>query len=233
MSLETLLNNYHERATIPLRNTTFSQRKRGQFEIRHVIEDDEFRVLNHRLVSRASDGTATSVWRRQEWGSGDSSVDVTHFSDGIVNSISMRYAGNSVFAVKLSVTRTDWLVPDPDRRLPYIFGRADIEVWYYSDKNQLVLTRARLAFDQSAKHTFTMRDQGVDKKKAEHLYRDVEYRCTLDDGIRLVIDGKNPRRVNWRSSFSAGDARALFKYTRGYRWIDSWDPVAEIVDIRD
>ena len=36
MSLETVLDNYHKRATIPLRNTTFSQRKRGPFEIRRL-----------------------------------------------------------------------------------------------------------------------------------------------------------------------------------------------------
>lgn len=231
MSVETLFDSYYERATIPLRYTKFSVRKRGPFDIRHVIENDEFRRLNHRLV--CVDGAASSVWRQQEWGAGESSVDVTHFKDGIVNSVSIRYAGNAVAAVKLSITRADWLIPDPDLRLPYIFGRADMEAWYYTHKNQLVLTRARLAFDQSTKHTFTVLDQGVEKKTAVHLYREVEYRCALDDGIRLVIDGKKPRRVNWRSSLSADDARALFKYVRGYRWIDGWEPVAELVETPD
>ncbi len=231
MSVETLFDSYYERASVPLRNTRSGERKRGAFDIRHVIEDDEFRVLNHRIVCEA--GAASSVWRQQEWGSGECSVDVTHFKDGIVNSVSIRYAGNAVTAVKLSITRADWLIPDPDHRLPYIFGRADMEAWYYTRKNQLVLTRARLAFDQSTKHTFTVLDHGVEKKTAAHLYREVEYRCALDDGIRLVIDGKNPRRVNWRSSLSADDARALFRYARGYRWIDGWVPVAEIVDTRD
>lgn len=231
MSLETLLDSYHKRATIPLRNTVFSQRKRGRFEIRHVIEDDEFRVLNHRIVY--IDGVASSVWRQQAWGSGECSLDVTHFNDGIVSSISIRYGGYGVSAVKLSITRTDWLVPDPDHRLPYIFGRADMEVWYYTHENRLTLTRARLAFDSSTKHTFTVLDQGVEKKNSAHLYREVEYRCALDDGIRLVIDGKTPRRVNWRPSLSAADARTLFKYARGYRWLHGWDPVAEIVESRD
>ena len=231
MSLETLLNSYHQRATVPLRNTKFSQRNRGPFEILHVIEDDEFRVLNHRIVYR--DGTASSVWRQQAWVSGDRSVEVTHFNDGIVNSVSIRYSGNCVSAVKLSITRTDWLVPDPDHRLPYIFGRADMEAWYYTHENRLTLTRARLAFDSSTKHTFTVLDQGVEKKNSAHLYREVEYRCALDDGIRLVIDGKTPRHVNWRPSLSATDARTLFKYARGYRWLHGWDPVAEIVESRD
>lgn len=231
MSLETLLDSYHERATIPLRNTTFSRRKRGPFEIRQVIEDDEFRVLNHRIVYR--DGAASSVWRQQEWWNGDCSLDVTHLKDGIVNSVSIRYAGNAVSALKLSVTRTDWLISDPDHRLPFIFGRADLEAWYYAHENRLVLTRARLAFDNSTKHTFTVLDQGVEKKTSAHVYREVEYRCALDSGIRLVIDGKDPRRVNWRSSLSADDARALFKYARSYGWIDGWDPVAELVEIRD
>jgi hypothetical protein len=73
-------------------------------------------------------------------------------------------------------------------------------------------------------------DHGIEKKTAAHLYREVEYRCALDEGVRLVIDGKAPRRVNWRQSLTADDARALFRYGRGYRWIDSWRPVAEIVE---
>ena len=196
-----------------------------------MIEDDEFRVLNHRIVSM--DGVASSVWRQQQWGMGECSVDVTHFNDGVVNSVSIRYAGNAVSAVKLSVTRTDWLIPDPDHRLPYIFGRADMESWYYTHENRLHLTRARLAFDHSTKHTFTVLDHGVEKKSSAHLYREVEYRCALDDGIRLVIDGKSPRRVNWRPSLSADEARELFRYARGYGWIDGWRPVAEIVESRD
>ena len=231
MSLETVLDNYHKRATIPIRNTTFSRRKRGPFEIRHVKEDDEFRRLNHRIVSR--EGAASSVWRQQEWWNGDCSIDVTHFNAGIVSSVSIRYAGNEVSALKLSATRTDWLIPDPDRRLPFIFGRADMEAWYYTHQNRLVLARARLAFDSSTKHTFTVLDQGVERKTSAHVYREVEYRCALDGGIRLVIDGKDPRRVNWRSSLSADDARALFKYARSYRWIDGWNPVADLVEARD
>jgi hypothetical protein len=108
-----------------------------------------------------------------------------------------------------------------------------MESWYYTHDNRLVLSRARLAFDQSTKHSYTMLDQGVEKQAAVHLYRDVEYRCAIDDGIRLVIDGKSPRRVNWRPSLDADDARTLFKYARGYRWIEGWNPVAEIVNTRD
>ena len=229
MSLETLLEKYHERATVPLRNTIFDQRNKGPFEILHVIEDDEFRVLNHRIVYR--DGAASSIWRQQQWGSGDCSIDVTQFDGGVVNSVSIRYAGNAVFAAKFSVTRPEWLIADPDFRLPYIFGRTDMEAWYYTHENRLVLSRVRLAFDYSTKHTFTVLDQGVEKKTAVHLYRDVEYRCDLDDGIRLTIDGKSPRRVHWRQNLSADDARAIFKYARGYRWLGGWRPVADIVEI--
>ena len=231
MSVEALLDSYRQRATAPIRHTTFGERKRGPFDIFHVIEDDEFRVLNHRIVYR--DDAASSVWRQQAWGSGDCSIDVTHFNGGIVNSISIRYAGNLVSALKLSITRTDCLIPDPDYRLPYIFGRADMEAWYYTDQNQLLLKRARLAFDGSTKHTFTMLDRGVEKMTAVHAYRGVEYRCFLDNGIRLVIDETPPRRINWRPDLSADTVRALFKYVRGYRWLEGWAPVADLVDTRD
>jgi hypothetical protein len=37
--------------------------------------------------------------------------------------------------------------------------------------------------------------------------------------------------VHWRQSLSADDARAIFKYARGYRWLEGWRPVADIVEI--
>ncbi|MCZ6539497.1 MAG: hypothetical protein O6922_06695 [Chloroflexi bacterium] len=158
---------------------------------------------------------------------------MTQLKNGIVNQVSIRYAGNAVSALKLSLTRTEWLIPDPDYRLPYIFGRADMEVWYNTHENRLVMTRARLAFDNSTKHTFTMLDQGVELMTAVHHYRGVDYRCFLDGGIRLVIEGKDPRRVNWRPSLSADDARELFMYARSYRWLEGWNPVADVVESRD
>lgn len=231
MSIESLFDSYYERASIPARNTQFEQRQQGPFDIRQVEEDDEFRHLNHQVVTR--ENAAYCVWRHQDWMMGDQSMDVTHFIDGVALSMSIRYANDAVSTVKLSATRSDWMIPDPDSRLPYIFGRTDMEVWYTAKDDQLAIDRARLAYDQSNKHSFTVLGQNINKKSSAHLYRDVEYRAELDDGIRLVIDGKNPRKVNWRHSLSADDARALFEYAYGNDWLNGWEPVAKIVDIND
>ncbi|MDA1280425.1 MAG: hypothetical protein O3B95_10385, partial [Chloroflexi bacterium] len=171
MSVESLFDEYYKRATTPIRNTTFSEQKRDGYDIRHVIEDDEFRNLNHLMVCR--DGVAASVWREQEWGFGENSIDVTHFQDGIVNSISIRHSRDAVRGMKLSLTRAEWLIADPDFRLPYIFGRADMEAWYEARDYKLQLTRLRLAWDKSTKHTFNVLGSGIDKKRISHLYRNV------------------------------------------------------------
>ena len=231
MTVESLFDNYYERASLPIRNTTFSEQKRGDYDIRHVMEDDEFRNLNHLIVCK--DGSASSVWREQEWGFGENSLDVTHFADGIVSSVSIRYTGDAVRGMKLSLTRGDWLIADPDYRLPYIFGRSDIEVWYEASDHQLKLTRVRLAWDKETKHSFTVLGHGIDKKKVAHLYRDVEYRIEMENGVRLVIDEKAPRQINWRPSITAEETVALYNYASGDTWIDGWDPVASIVDISD
>ena len=231
MTVESLFDTYYERATTPIRNTTFSAHKRGGFDIRQVMEDDEFRNLNHLLVCK--NGSAASVWREQEWGFGENSLDVTHFDNGIVSSISVRHTGDAVKGVKLSLTRGEWLIADPDYRLPYIFGRADIEAWYKVSEFQLKLERVRLAWDKPNKHTFTVLGQGIDKKRVAHLYRDVEYRVEMEDGIRLIIDEKTPRRIDWRPTMNTDEALALFEYVSGDSWIDGWDPVAKIVELSD
>jgi hypothetical protein len=228
MSVESLFDQYYERATLPIRNTEFNREQRGSLDIRQVIEDDEFRNLNHKIVLK--DGVASSVWRDQEWGFGENSIDVTHFGDGVVHHLSIRYAGDSVTGVKLSLSRHDWLVADPDFRLPYIFGRADMESWFRASDYNMNLQRLRLAFDRETKHTFSVRDIGVDHEKAEHLYKGVEYRIDLSDGIRLAIDNKDSRKISWRSQFSADEVRALYEYAVGEAWMDGWQPVADIVE---
>ena len=228
MSVESLFDQYYERAVLPIRNTEFAHTQLGSLDIRQVIEDDEFRNLNHKIVLKNSE--AFVVWRDQEWGFGENSLDVTHFSDGIVQSLSLRHAGDSVTGLKLSMTRSDWLVPDPDFRLPYIFERSDMETWYKASNFKMELARVRLAWDKETKHTFTVKDAGIDKNKAEHLYRDVEYRIEIDDGIRLTIDGKSPRRVNWKTEFTREQIVALYEYASTEQWMDGWGPVTDIIE---
>ena len=213
---------------MPMRNTKFGREQKGAFDIRHVVEDDEFRQLNHKIVLK--DGVASSMWREQEWGLGENSIDVSHFEDGIVKQLSLRHTGEAVTGMKVSLTRGDWLIPDPDHRLPYIFGRADMETWYKASNYKMGLNRVRLAWDYEEKHTFPVRDHGVDKDKGEHLYKGVEYRIELDDAIRLSIDEKSSRKVNWRMEMTDDEVRSLFEYASNESWIDGWGPVADIIE---
>jgi hypothetical protein len=228
MSVEALFDSYYDRATIPLRNTEFQREQSGSIDIRQVVEHDEFRALSHKIILK--DGVASSVWREQEWGLGETSIDVTQFEDGIVKQISLRYTGDSVTGLKISLSRDEWLIPDPDHRLPYIFGRADMETWYKANDFQMGLNRLRLAWDQETKHTFSVRELGVDKDKAEHLYRGIEYRIEIDDAIRLTIEDKGSRNINWRTSMSADEVRTLFEYANKEPWLSGWGPVAKIIE---
>jgi hypothetical protein len=230
MSVESLFDQYYERAILPIRNTKFERKQHGALDIRQVIEDDEFRNLNHRMVLK--DGVAASMWREQEWGFGENSTDVTHFKDGIVRAISIRYTAAGVTGLKLSLTRDEWLVPDPDFRLPFVYGRSDMESWFKASDPEMAIARLRLAFDKETKHTFSVKDIGVDKGKAQHLYKDVEYRIEIEDRIRLTIDGKSPRKIDWRTSFSADEVRALYDYVNNDEWMDGWGPVADIIERR-
>jgi len=230
MSVENLFDHYYERAIIPIRNTRFDRKQSGPYDIRHVEEDDEFRNLNHKIVLK--DGVASSTWREQDWGLGENSIDVTHFENGVVKQLSIRHSGDAVTGLKISLSRGDWLIPDPDLRLPYIFGRADMETWYKASNEKMDLKRVRLAWDYEEKHTYSVRDVGVDKERGEHLYKGVEYRIELDDEIRLTIDEKSSRKVNWRTEMTGDEIRTLFEYANDESWINGWEPVAEILEIR-
>ncbi len=228
MSVESLFDRYYERATIPIRNTKYGREQRGSLDIRHVVEDDEFRQLNHKIILK--DGVAASVWREQEWGLGENSIDVTHFANGTVKHFSLRHTGEAVTGLKISLTRDEWLMSDPDLRLPYIFGRSDMETWYRARDFKMRIDRVRLAWDWENKHTFPILERGIDKKKAEHLYRGVEYRIAMDDAIRLTIGGKAHQKINWRTELSAEDVRVLFEYASGESWMNGWGPIADIIE---
>jgi hypothetical protein len=108
-----------------------------------------------------------------------------------------------------------------------------METWFRAKNYNMDLERVRLAFDKEDKHTFSVKDSGVNKEKAEHLYKGVEYRIELDDKIRLSIDGKSSRKINWRAQFRDEEIRALYDYAIGEAWLDGWGPVAEIVETND
>ena len=230
MSVESLFDHYYERATIPIRNTNFGREQRGPLDIRHVVEDDEFRQMTHKIILK--DGIASSVWREQEWGLGENSLDVTHFSDGIVSQLSLRHTGKGVTGLKISLTRNEWLISDPDFRLPFIFGRSDIETWYRASEFKMGLDRVRLAWDYDTKHTFPVRDYGVDKRKTEHVYKGVQYRIELDESIRLTIEGNSSRNVDWRTELTGDEVRGLFEYASDESWIGGWAPVADVINER-
>jgi hypothetical protein len=107
-----------------------------------------------------------------------------------------------------------------------------METWYKASNEKMDLKRVRLAWDYEEKHTYSVRDVGVDKERGEHLYKGVEYRIELDDEIRLTIDEKSSRKVNWRTEMSGDEIRTLFEYANDESWINGWEPVAEILEVR-
>ena len=118
--IKNLLDDYFDRAGQPLRNTEFKYKNKNNFNITHVVEDDEFRILNHRFLF--SKDSIKSIWRHQDWMMGDRSIDFTFFYEKYVKSISVRYFEDTVLGIKISLTRHDWLISDPDFRLPYIYN---------------------------------------------------------------------------------------------------------------
>jgi hypothetical protein len=105
-----------------------------------------------------------------------------------------------------------------------------METWYKASDFQMGLHRCRLAWDHETKHTFSVRELGINKDKAEHLYRGTEYRIEIDDAIRLTIEDKGARKINWRTSLSEDEVRTLFEYASNEPWLRGWDPVSDIIE---
>ena len=81
--IKNLLDDYFDRAGQPLRNTEFKYKNKNNFNITHVVEDDEFRILNHRFLF--SKDSIKSIWRHQDWMMGDRSIDFTFFMKNMLS----------------------------------------------------------------------------------------------------------------------------------------------------
>ena len=225
--IKNLLDDYFDRASQPLRNTEFKYKNKNNFNITHVVEDDEFRILNHRFLF--SKDSIKSIWRHQDWMMGDRSIDFTFFYEKYVKSISVRYFEDTVLGIKISLTRHDWLISDPDFRLPYIYGKSDIELWYYLDKEtlNLHLSKCRLAYDYKSKHSVTLLDHGVKKNKGAYLYGNTEYRYSIDKDLNLYISDHNIDKFTFPIVIKSDNSKRIFTYLRSYRWLDGWKKIKE------
>ncbi|MFL2665011.1 MAG: hypothetical protein ACJ0G8_03535 [Dehalococcoidia bacterium] len=223
--IKNLLKDYFKRVEQPLRNTKVKYRNKEKFSITHVIEDDEFRILNHRFLF--SNKSLKSIWRHQDWMMGDRSIDFTFFYEKYVKSISIRYFQNSILGAKISLTRPHWLISDPDFRLPYIFGKSDIEMWYYLDKNtfKLQLSKSRIAYDYESKHSLTILDHGIEKNKGAYLYKNIEYRYELSKVINLNISDNEIDNFTFPITIEQNYSKKIFNYLRGYGWIQGWETI--------
>tara|TARA_Y100000768_G_scaffold375524_1_gene346435 strand:+ start:1313 stop:2005 length:693 start_codon:yes stop_codon:yes gene_type:complete len=227
MMIQNLLDDYFNRAGQPLRNTEINYKNKNNFNITHVVEDDEFRILNHRFLFNKK--SIKSVWRHQDWMMGDRSIDFTFFYEKYVKSISVRYFQDAVLGIKISLTRPDWLIADPDFRLPFIYGKSDVEMWYYMDKEtlNLQLSKCRIAYDYESKHSVTILDQGVEKNEGAYLYKKTEYRYTLTDDLNLYISDHNIDKFTFPVLIENDNSKKIFNYLRSYGWIDGWDKINE------
>ncbi|MBA31006.1 MAG: hypothetical protein CL748_00530 [Chloroflexi bacterium] len=227
--IKELLEDYFKRVEQPLRNTEVKYRNKKKFNITHVIEDDEFRILNHRFLF--NNKSLMSIWRHQDWMMGDRSIDFTFFYEKYIKSISIRYFQNSILGAKLSLTRPQWLISDPDFRLPYIFGKSDIEMWYYLNKNtlDLQLSKCRLAYDYSSKHSLTILDHGIEKNKGAYLYKNIEYRYNLDKILNLDISDNEIDNFTFPITIQQNNSNLIFNYIRGYGWINGWKKINEFL----
>ncbi len=225
--IKNLLDDYFKRAGQPLRNTEIKYKNKKNFNITHVVEDDEFRILNHRFLF--SKDSLRSIWRHQDWMMGDRSIDFTFFYEKYVNSISVRYFQDTVLGIKISLTRSDWLISDPDFRLPYIYGKSDIEMWYYLDKEtlNLNLSKCRLAYDYESKHSVTLLDHGIEKNEGAYLYDKTEYRYSIDNDLNLYISDHNVDKFTFPMIIKNDNSQRIFIYLRSYGWLGGWNKINE------
>ena len=99
-TLEEIVDEYVQRARSKLRPTEYERSQNNEVTLHHVIENDEFRVLDH--IIAVKDRRVEWIWRSQDFWPTDQLTDIT-ISDVDLRNFGVIHGSNRISGVKFTI----------------------------------------------------------------------------------------------------------------------------------
>ncbi len=192
-TLEEIVDEYVQRARSKLRPTEYERSEKDEVTLHHVIENDEFRILDH--IIAVKERRVEWIWRSQDFWPTDQLTDIT-ISDVDLRNFGVIHGTNRISGVKFTIGPRHYAGPDPDACLPYVNDFLYLEAHYRWDDDNMSLQRARIGVDFKTKDALTLRARSVEIELARFWNLGYRFRSSLGSRLLVRVEGDESLRID-------------------------------------
>ena len=213
-TLEEIVDEYVQRARSKLRPTEYERSQKNDLTLHHVIENDEFRILDH--IIAVKDRRVEWVWRSQDFWPTDQLTDITT-ADVDLRNYGVIHGHNRISGVKFTIGPRHYAGPDPDACLPYVNDYLHLEAHYRWDNDTMTLQRARIGVDFITKDGLTLRARSVEIELARFWNLEFRYRSSLGSRLLVDVDGDEKLRIDVPTTLRRNEVQDIYDNVMAYR----------------
>ncbi len=208
LTLEEIVDQYVQRARSNLRPTEYERIRKNPLTLHHVIENDEFRLLDH--IIAVKDRRVEWIWRSQDFWPTDQLTDVT-ISDVDLRNYGIIHGGDRIAGMKFTIGPRKHAGPDPDACLPFVNDYLHLEAHYRWQDEKMVLQRARIGVDFKTKDALTLRARSVEIELARFWNLTYRYRSSLGSRLLLKVEGEESLSVDVPTELKRQEVSSYFE----------------------
>ena len=207
-TLEEIVDEYVQRARSKLRPTEYERHSKDQVTLHHVIENDEFRILDHIIAVR--ERRVEWIWRSQDFWPTDQLTDIT-ISDVDLRNFGVIHGTNRISGVKFTIGPRHYAGPDPDACLPYVNDFLYLEAHYRWSDEKMTLQRARIGVDFKTKDALTLRARSVEVELARFWNLGYRFRSSLGSRLLVRVEGDESLRIDVPTELSRDEVTEIYQ----------------------
>ncbi len=213
-TLEEIVDDYVQRARSKLRPTEYERREKDEITLHHVIENDEFRILDH--IIAVKDRRVEWIWRSQDFWPTDQLTDIT-MSDVDLRNYGVIHGSKRISGVKFTIGPRHYAGPDPDACLPYVNDFLYLEAHYRWHDDKMALQRARIGVDFKTKDALTLRARSVEIELARFWNLGYRFRSSLGSRLLVRVEGDESLRIDVPTELKRGEVTEIYETIMGYK----------------
>lgn len=207
-TLEEIVDEYVQRARSKLRPTEYERSEKNETTLHHVIENDEFRILDHIIAVKAR--RVEWIWRSQDFWPTDQLTDIT-ISDVDLRNFGVIHGTNRISGVKFTIGPRHYAGPDPDACLPYVNDFLYLEAHYRWHHDNMTLQRARIGVDFKTKDALTLRARSVEIELARFWNLGYRFRSSLGSRLLVRVEGDENLRIDVPTELSRNEVTDIYQ----------------------
>ncbi len=213
-TLEEIIDVYVQRARSKIRPTEYERSQREDLMLHHVVENDEFRLLDHIIAVR--DRRVEWVWRSQDFWPTDQLTDIT-ITNADIRTYGVIHGTNRIVGVKFTIGPRSYAGPDPDACLPFVNDFLHLEAHYRWQGERMTLQRARIGVDFKTKDALTLRARSVEIELARFWNLGFRFRSSLGSRLLVRVEGNEDLNIDVPTMLQRPEVEAIFETVMGYR----------------